>query len=300
MLTLFSTPKPFRGHIGTIQRNALRSWILLHPDVEVVLFGDDEGTAEVCRELGLRNEAHVERDEFGVKVVSYMFDRAQEIARHDYVCYSNCDIILPGTFSQALKQLMAWRPEFMMVGQRTDVDITESIGFDKPDWEQSLVEIASRHGTLRTPDWIDYFAFKRGLCTGMPPFAVGRPCWDNWLVWKMRQSRVAVVDASPVVVAVHQNHDYSHHPEGKNGLYAGKEFLRGSALAGSSRHLYTIHDAPYVLESGGIRRSYRHWGLQLERERKHLWHLLLGATRPARQRLGLRKGTLSHVSKADQ
>ena len=41
MITIFSTPKPFRGHIGVIQRNALKSWTLLHPDVEMILFGDE-------------------------------------------------------------------------------------------------------------------------------------------------------------------------------------------------------------------------------------------------------------------
>jgi len=61
MLTLFSTPKPFHGHIGVIQRNALKSWTVLHPDVEVILFGDDEGAADACRELGLRHEPYVER-----------------------------------------------------------------------------------------------------------------------------------------------------------------------------------------------------------------------------------------------
>ena len=45
MLTLFSTCKPFHGHNGVIQRNALKSWRLLHPDIEIILFGDDEGVA---------------------------------------------------------------------------------------------------------------------------------------------------------------------------------------------------------------------------------------------------------------
>jgi hypothetical protein len=31
MLTFFTTAKPFRGHHGIIQRNALKSWTLLHP-----------------------------------------------------------------------------------------------------------------------------------------------------------------------------------------------------------------------------------------------------------------------------
>ena len=58
-MTLFTTPKAFRGHIDVIQRNALKSWKLLDHDVEIIVFGDDEGAAEVCGELGLRHEAEV-------------------------------------------------------------------------------------------------------------------------------------------------------------------------------------------------------------------------------------------------
>src|SRR5690242_17719810 len=87
MLTIFSTPKPFLGHIGVIQRNALQSWKLLHPDVEIVLFGNDEGAAEVCREFGLRHEPEVLRSALGTKRLDSIFGRAQEIARHETVCY---------------------------------------------------------------------------------------------------------------------------------------------------------------------------------------------------------------------
>jgi hypothetical protein len=38
MLTLFTTPKAFSRHINVIQRNALRSWKLLDPDAEVIVF----------------------------------------------------------------------------------------------------------------------------------------------------------------------------------------------------------------------------------------------------------------------
>lgn len=53
MLTLFTTAKPFRGHDGIIQWNALKSWALLRPSVEVILFGDEEGAAKTAEELGL-------------------------------------------------------------------------------------------------------------------------------------------------------------------------------------------------------------------------------------------------------
>ena len=94
MLTIFTTAKPFRGHIGIIQRNALQSWKALHPAVEIILFGADEGAADVAQELGLHHEPHVERNEHGIKRLDYLFARAQLIAKHDVLCYVNCDIIL--------------------------------------------------------------------------------------------------------------------------------------------------------------------------------------------------------------
>ena len=55
-----------------------------------------------------------------------------------------------------------------------------------------------------------------GLCHG-------RPGWDNWLLWFARSSGAAVVDASSVVCAVHQNHDYGYHPDGEKGVWEGEE-----------------------------------------------------------------------------
>jgi hypothetical protein len=98
MLTLFTTAKPFIGHSAIIQRNALKSWTLLHPNAEVILFGDDEGAAETARELRLRYEPYVARNEFGSKRLDYMFSTARAIARNDILCYVNCDILLWMTF----------------------------------------------------------------------------------------------------------------------------------------------------------------------------------------------------------
>ncbi len=48
MLTIFTAPKSFYGHIGVIQTNAIRSWLLLCPECEIILFGGEEGIAEVA------------------------------------------------------------------------------------------------------------------------------------------------------------------------------------------------------------------------------------------------------------
>lgn len=53
MLTIFAVPKPFKGHIGVIHRNAVGSWVRLTD--RVILFGDEEGTADIAREAGVRH-----------------------------------------------------------------------------------------------------------------------------------------------------------------------------------------------------------------------------------------------------
>ena len=55
MLTIFAIPKAFRGHTATIQRNAITSWTMLHPRPEILLFGNESGTEEICRELEARS-----------------------------------------------------------------------------------------------------------------------------------------------------------------------------------------------------------------------------------------------------
>lgn len=149
---------------------------------------------------------------------------AQAVARHDLLCYINCDILLMGDFCAALKRVREKHSTFLMVGRRWDTEITAPLSFGNKDWESLLLWRVSRNGRRRGPEWIDYFVFSRGLHDdGVPPFVVGRVFWDNWLVWKAVASKHAVIDASARVVAVHQNHDYGYHPQGKQGVFFGAE-----------------------------------------------------------------------------
>ncbi len=274
MLTLFTTAKPFRGHSDVIQRNALQSWKALHRDVEIILFGDDEGAAEMAQEFGLRHEAHVERNRWGTKRLDYMFARAQVIARNEVLCYINCDILLMQDFWRAVERVRAMHREFLMVGRRWDVDIKEPLVFERqvlqsyerhsgewrsqapqsPDWQEDLRGLALRSGHQCKAEWIDYFAFTRGLYgADMPPFVL-RVFWDNWLVWKALDAGKPVIDASRAVMAVHQNHDYNYHPQGKAGVWSGEECRRMAAPAhhrrrhgsAAARKAEAEHVAPLV------------------------------------------------------
>ena len=289
MLTIFSIPKPFQGHIDIIQRNAIKSWTLLDPGVEVILFGEEEGVANAARELGVRHEPHVNRNEFGTPLLDSVFDRAQEIARHSTVCYVNCDIVLMNDFCAAASSVATWRNQFLVAGQRWDTDITESIDFSQPDWRERVRNLALRTNRQRPPCWIDYFIFPRGqYYHKLPPFAVGRPGWDQWMIWYTRSARNAVVDASRSVVAVHQNHDYSHHPLGFKGVMEGKEAKTNAALLGGSQHLFTTEHAQYRLEDGHPEWSGRRVKVESEALLWRAWFALLGITRPVRRALGLR------------
>jgi len=158
MLTFFTTPKPFRGHIDVIQRNAIRSWKLIHPDTEVILFGNEEGAAEAACDLGARHEPEVDRNSHGTPLLSSLFDRADRLARHDWLCFLNADILLTDDFLAASTRLAQFHERSLMVGRRCDVDISQPWDFSTPDWGERLRSMARERGRLRPPQWIDYFA----------------------------------------------------------------------------------------------------------------------------------------------
>jgi hypothetical protein len=304
MLTFFTTAKPFVGHSSVIQRNALKSWTLLHPHAEVILFGDDEGAASVAKELGIRHEPHTEKNQTGSNRVDYMFARAQAIARHGVLCYSNCDLIFLHDLCTAVERVLAEHKEFLVVGRRWDTEITKPCDFQNVDWHKQIRGVALSTNKRRTPDWIDYFVFSRGLFTDLPPLVVGRVFWDNWMVWKALEMKKPVVDASRVVIAIHQNHDYRHHPHGKAGVWHGEEAGTNYKLAGGWKHLRTIADSNEVLQAEGLKpNTARYWAavkryfrqagrIALYNTAQPIWFFLLNITRPLRNALGLRSADL--------
>lgn len=294
MITFFSTPKPFAGHIGVIQRNAIESWKRVHPDAEVILFGDEEGAAEAARALGVRHVPVVARNDHGTKYLSPIFDGAQEMARHSCLCYVNCDILLLSDFRAAAERVTARCGKYLMAGQRWDTDLAAPVDFSTDGWEAEARRMAMEVNHQRPPQWIDYFVFSRGLYyKNSPPFVIGRPGWDNWLVWRARASGALVVDATQVVQAIHQNHDYSYHPDGAAGVWQGEEAQRNYALLDDGRCFATLENATHRLTPTGLTPNYHHWVVQAKRKaaraRNAAWFGMLDLTRPLRRKLGLRQ-----------
>jgi hypothetical protein len=207
VITFFACPKAFRGHTGVIQRNAIRSWTLLRPKPEIVLLGDEEGVADICEEFGLIHIPEIDRNEYGTPLVNSVFQVGQARASHSVVCYVNSDIMLMSGFVRAVDAVANRMDKFLILGQRTDVDIKEAWDLSG-DWERDLWDLIARKGTLHPPNGIDFFCFPRGMYDDVPPFAIGRLAWDNWLVWRARSQDVPVVDITGAASVVHQNHGY--------------------------------------------------------------------------------------------
>ena len=294
MVTLFSTAKPFVGHCRVIQRNALQSWKRLHPDAEVILFGDEEGAAEACRDLGLRHEPWVKRNENGTKYLDWIFDQANESSRNKFLCYANCDIMLGPDFLEALQVVSRRHERFLITGRRWDTDITEPWDFERADWAAELRGLALRRGRRNGATWLDYFCFSRDLYyRKMPAFLIGRQGWDPWLSYFCRKSGARLVDATGMVVAVHQNHDYAYMKAGGASRYSEGEAEYNWKLGDTSWwHFYCLHSATEAFSGGRLRTR---WLAPIGAARTRMialgqqaWFAGLKATRPIRHPLGLK------------
>ena len=254
LITLFSAPKPFTNpHIATIQRNAITSWALL-PDVEVILLGEETGLAEAARELGVKHLPNVARNASGTPLISSMFQLARENSSSDLLCIINADMILMPDFLEAAESCRSRfqrdGQKFVLLSQRWDLDITQSIEFSE-GWQDRLRSTIHSQGSLHRPAGSDFFLFPKSCYTDIPNFAIGRAGWDNWMIYKACKEKWAVVDCTPSVMIVHQNHDYSHLPGGKPH-YEHPDTNENIRLAGGEANIrYTIIDSTHQLTEDG-------------------------------------------------
>lgn len=252
-LTIFSAPKPFvDSHIATIQRNAIQSWLHLGPEVQVLLVGQETGLEEAARELGVPLLADVRRNEAGTPLVSSIFELARQASDSPVLLYVNADILLLPEVVAGVRQVAAQADEYLVVGQRWDLDMRQPLDFS-PGWENRLKQDMQQRGSLHLPSGSDYFIFPRQLFRQMPDFAIGRAGWDNWMIYYARRQGWLVVDGTPSIPIIHQNHDYRHLPAGKPH-YELPESQHNTAMAGGSANLYMVLDSHRQLRDGRLRR----------------------------------------------
>ena len=253
-LTIFSTPKPFTDpHIATIQRNAIQSWTKLGAEVDTLLVGDERGQAEAAADYGVKVLKSVARNKEGTPLVSSIFELARQASDSPYLAYVNADILLMDDIVAATQQIagaLAGEP-FLLIGQRWDLDVTDRMDFSA-SWQAQLRAEVSERGELHRPAGSDYFVFPRAVFQDMPDFAIGRAGWDNWMIFHALQQGWPVIDGTPSVMIVHQNHDYSHLPGGRPH-YDQKESQDNMDMAGGLANMYMVLDTKQQLVAGQIR-----------------------------------------------
>jgi hypothetical protein len=221
-----------------------------------VLFGDEEGTAACASELGVRHVPDVACNEFGTPLLNDTFKKAEEAAGFGHLCYVNTDIILPAVLTESVKSLPF--DAFLLTGQRMYVDVHAELDFSDAEHSQATQDLLRSMGELRFSSGTDYFVFTKGALGELPPFAVGRPGWDNWMVYRARQLHLPVVDASPLMLAFHQNHDYAHVPEAAGEFWEGPEADRNRDLMQPLALRFTKNSATWRLTETGLAR-HRWW-----------------------------------------
>lgn len=253
LLTIFTAPKPFTDpHIDVIQRNAIQSWVHLGAQVEVVLIGNEAGIAEVAQEYQIKHLPDVARNTLGTPLVNSVFELARSVNDSPLLLYANADILLlPETVALA-RQVMRQLDHFLLVGQRWDLDVREPLDFSE-GWPARLRAEVKARGKLHRPEGSDYFIFPRNLYKDIPEFAIGRAGWDNWMIYHAVTQPWPAVDASQALMAVHQNHDYSHLPGGQPH-YKLPETYRNAELLGGFKNVYILLDVNKELIEGRIRR----------------------------------------------
>jgi hypothetical protein len=253
MLTVFSIPKGFVDpHVSLIQRNAIASWRHLGHEVEVLYMGDDPGVAEVAAEHGATHVGDMATNEFGTPLLDWAFREAAARGSGDFLCYVNADIVLLDDFLLAVKQLP--RRPHLAIGQRWNCDIRTPLDFS--GGSQSLARWARANGTIDLGRGSDYFAYPRATEFGLPPFAVGRPGWDNWMMGRTLELGIPLIDMTEVTTVIHQNHDYGHVAARRGADWEGPEAERNRQLGGwLERYVHSPSNATHLLTRTGLRRA---------------------------------------------
>jgi hypothetical protein len=248
MFTFFTVPKPFLDpHITIIQTNAFRNWKKL--GIDVFVFGNDFGVREKAEEFGFFHFGDIEKNEFGTPLLNSVFRKAHIFSRKKYLVYINSDIIITSDYLKIFSYLP--RENFLISGQRYDIEITHLVDFESGEWEKKLNDKTEKEGILHPPGGSDYFIFNREIFFNIPPFAVGRVAWDNWMIQEALKKNIKAIDATNLATVIHQNHNYNHQINNGVDKLQSPEGKRNYQFINSKNGLKTLDDIKYKFDKRG-------------------------------------------------
>lgn len=226
--------------------------------------------------------------------MSDLFLKAQQLASAPVCCYANADIIFPQALATAIETANNNFANYMIIGQRWDLSIDEPLELVTPEDWLHLSNRATTEGVLRGPYWVDYFVFPTGTFSALPDLILGRPGWDNWLVWHTRHRGIPVLDATDFLTVIHHDHHRSHGPR-RTTVAPGTDSAWNRDLIGTEAHMFTVGHATHRFNRAGELAPARGVKYVSARALNRL-HPVLRVSRPLRHRLGIQADTAQRLA----
>ncbi len=250
MITFFTIPRPFTDLHKIIQSNSILSWKKIYPKCEIIVFSDHASIAEFCKQNNLKLIESFKSNSYGTPLLSDIWKIVKKSSLNNLICYINTDIILFSDFFERAKKVNF--DEFLLAGRRWDLNITDYIDFNS-DWELKLKKLIKEKGVLHAETGVDYFLFPKKIMPEMPPFAIGRAWWDNWLLTYFLNKKIPLIDGTSITT-VHQNHDYNHIKSTNNKTTnKGIERNQNEAIANLKNwQIKDISDCTHILNKDEI------------------------------------------------
>jgi len=246
VITLFTIPKPFTGHIDIIQRNAIQSWLRLQPACEIILFSNDYSVEKVAKEYGCKYLPDLPINQFNTPYLNKAFEIAEKIAKNQFLCYVNTDIILTQDVIKSVEEVNKSFKKFLIVGGRWNVDILAPLDFNDSYWVKQVQKAAITANILSAHAGSDYFIFPKNTIGPLKEFLVGRPGWDNWMFFHARSLNIPLIDATKSIYDIHQNHTYKHIKKGNGNVWEGPEADYNRSLIPREK-LFNLYDATHIV-----------------------------------------------------
>jgi len=212
VISFFTIPRAFDDKYNDIQIASIQSWLSISDEVEVWLVGNDSGVGKVNDFLGPRvhHILSVNRSPWKTPLIDDAFYQVMDVASYDILCYVNTDIYFVFGVKETVELVrdmffpsLGW----IITGQRFDVN-EDHIKLALGGYPIKLRgERHCRHGE-------DYFIFGKGIYGHrghIPPFAVGRSAWDNWLLMDAQDRGMKAIDATGTIDAFHLGQTKHHH-----------------------------------------------------------------------------------------
>jgi hypothetical protein len=245
MISIFTNPRPFYKEFDRIQRNAILSWLELK-NVKIFVFDDEDGTSkEICEQYKIEHVGQIKKNKNGTPLVGDCLETIKNKSDNSVIAHVSTDIILTKDFVDTIQKVdkLFLNKNYYMIGQR--INISNKLNFSKHPINNLNFDKLKESGHLHPPTATDYLIFSKFFKINMPPFVIGRPGWDSWLIAYCKKNNIPIIDSTHSITALHQNHSYPS----KKLNYFKEECDYNFNLAGGDGNLMNIREADYIFFS---------------------------------------------------